>query len=93
MAIFRVGIDDAKYLETQLAPVFSADDIVKLPNFNAYLKLLIKGNPAKPFNVMPAGPMPGNPEVVMALKELSYLKFGRPREEIEAEIAKKYKEL
>ncbi|OGI61393.1 hypothetical protein A2645_01735 [Candidatus Nomurabacteria bacterium RIFCSPHIGHO2_01_FULL_39_9] len=93
LAVFRVGTDDAKYLETQLAPVFSADDIVKLPNFNAYLKLLIKGNPAKPFNVMPAGPMPGNPEVVMALKELSYLKFGRPREEIEAEIAKKYKEL
>jgi len=91
MAIFRVGADDAKYLESQFAPIFMADDITKLPNFNAYLKLLIGGQPQKPFNIRLMPPIKGQSEIVDPIKELSYRKYGRPREEIEAEIASKFK--
>jgi len=91
MAIFRVGADDAKYLEAQFTPIFSADDIMKLPNFNAYLKLLVNGLPTKPFNIRLMPPLKGKPELVEPIKEMSYLRYGRPREEIEAEILAKYK--
>lgn len=90
IAAFRVGAEDAEFLEKQFAPVFTARDIMNLDNFNAYLKLLVDGKPMKPFNIETMRTPKGNPEIAEKLKELSYLKFGRPREEVEAEVMKKY---
>lgn len=52
--------------------------------------MLVKGAPTKPFNLITLPPERGNPEIVESLKELSYLKYGRDREEVEAEIMAKY---
>jgi hypothetical protein len=93
MAVFRVGPDDAKYLEAQLAPVFSADDIIKLENRNAYLKLLVNGQPVKPFNIETLRPPEGRPEIIDKLKELSYLTYGRDRAEVEEEVARRYRSI
>jgi len=90
MAVFRVGADDAKFLESQFTPTFAARDIMNLQNHNAYLKMLVNGTPANPFNIETFAPSGGNPDVVASLKELSYLTYGRDRAEVEAEVAKKY---
>ena len=47
---FRLGVKDALYMEKEFYPKFSFDDIINLPNFNIYLKLLINGHPSKPFS-------------------------------------------
>lgn len=86
MAIFRVGPEDAEFLEKKLAPVFTAEDITKLENYNAYLNILVNGQPTKPFNIATLPPEPGNKEQVEKLKEFSYLTYGSPREQVEAEI-------
>jgi hypothetical protein len=91
MAVFRVGADDAEYLEKQFAPTFTAKDIINIENRNAYLKILVHGKPVKPFNIETLAPPKGNPAIVDKLKELSYLKFGQDRAHIEAEIMEKYK--
>ena len=90
LAIYRVGAEDAEYLEKQLAPVFSARDIINIENFNAYVKLLAQGKPQKPFNIKASTPPKGDVAAAEQLKELSYLTYGRPREDIEAEIRAKY---
>jgi hypothetical protein len=90
MAVYRVGTDDAKFLESIFSPVFSAKDIMNIDNFNCYLKMLAKGAPIKPFNIRAMRPAEGDKEKLEALKELSYLKFGRPQEEVNDEIMKKY---
>ena len=90
LAVFRVGSEDAEFLAKQLEPVFTEHDIVNLDNRNAYLKLLVNGRPVKPFNIETMAPPAGNKENVDKLKELSYLKFGRERSEVEGEIMKKY---
>jgi len=90
MAIFRVGSDDAKYLESQFEPVFSDKDIMNIDNYNAYLKLLINGQTSKPFNIETLEPPQGRPEIINKIKELSYLKYGKLRAEVEEKIAKKY---
>ena len=90
MAIYRVSTDDAKYLESQFAPTFTASDIMKIDNYHCYVKLLSHGTPQKPFS-MSANPSPvGNPSIVPMLKERSYQKYGRDREEVETEIMNKY---
>jgi hypothetical protein len=91
MVSFRVSSEDAEYLEKQFSPVFSAKDLMNIDNLNACAKLLLAGRPAKPFNFKEDFPPRGNPSMIDSLKHLSYLKYGGDREEIEAEILKKYR--
>ncbi|MFA5132361.1 MAG: hypothetical protein WC444_03485 [Candidatus Paceibacterota bacterium] len=90
MAIFRVGTDDAKYLETQFTPTFTSNDIMKIENYHAYLKMLVRGEPKKPFDIVALPPQIGDVSRIDSLKELSYLTYGRPAEEVNSEIMKKY---
>lgn len=90
MAVFRVGAEDAEYLEKQYSPVFTAKDIMNIDNYNAYLKILVNGRPVKPFNIQTVQPAKGRMDHLESLKQLSYLKFGRDRVEVEAEVMKKY---
>lgn len=90
MAIFRVGAEDAEFLESKFKPVFTAKDIMKIDNRNAYMSMLVSGQPTKPFNIATFAPPTGNMSVVEKIKELSYLKYGREREEVESEIMAKY---
>jgi len=55
--------------------------------------MLVSGQPVKPFNIRTLAPEKGNPEIVDNLKELSYVKYGRDRAEVEAEIMGRYKTL
>jgi hypothetical protein len=91
MAVFRVSSEDANFLENKYKPTFMASDIMKLDNYNAYMSMLVNGQPVKPFNIKTVAPIEGNVEIVDKIKQLSYLKYGRAREEVEAEIMEKYK--
>ena len=90
---FRIGTDDAEYMEKQFAPIFSARDLLNIDNLNAYLKLLIDGQTSKPFNIFIPFPPKGDENMTAYLKELSRTKFSRPRDEVENEIREKHKAL
>jgi hypothetical protein len=90
LAVFRVGADDAQYLEQQFTPRFTAGDIMNINNFNCYLKLLANGVPQEPFNVAVFPAPNGKLDIVGDLKEYSYYRYGKPRELVESEILKKY---
>jgi hypothetical protein len=90
MAIHRVSPDNAEIFAKQLEPTFASSDILKLENLNCYIKMLVGGVPVKPFNSHTPFPPKGNPDMIEKLKELSYLKYGRAREEVEEEIMARY---
>lgn len=90
--IFRVGAQDAEFLVKQLEPVFDENDLLNIDNFNAYVKILINGQTARPFNIRTLPPLPfeeHNHEVAQKLKEYSRMKYGKPREMVEEEIYKR----
>ncbi|NVN96856.1 type IV secretion system DNA-binding domain-containing protein [Candidatus Nomurabacteria bacterium] len=93
MAIYRISSEDATFVEPKFAPTFTAQDIMKLDNFNSYVKMLVGGVPVKPFSMTSHWSLTpkGNTEIVDKIKELSYLKYGRDRAEVEEEIMSKYK--
>jgi len=93
MAVFRVGTEDASFLEPKFKPQFTAQDITKLDNYNAYMSMLVNGQPTKPFNLKTLAPEKGTVGIVDSLKELSYIKYGRDRAEVEAEIMGRYKSM
>lgn len=90
IACFRVGTEDAQFMEHQFSPVFNVHDIMNIPNWNAYFRVLADGVPAKPFSAATEPPPESDPSRVEALKRLSLERYGRPRAEIEAEIAARY---
>lgn len=47
---FRVGPADAAVLADEFAPEFSATDLMNLPNYRIYLRLMIDGVVSKPFS-------------------------------------------
>lgn len=47
---FRLGLPDAEILAKEFAPVFSARDLMSLPNYHIYLKLMIDGVVSRPFS-------------------------------------------
>jgi len=88
---FRVGSEDAEFLQKQFAPTFSASDFMNIANRNAYVKMLVDGKPEKPFNIETLAAPKGNPGLVETLKHVSFLSFGGERSEIEKGILEKYK--
>lgn len=83
---FRIGPDDAEVLAKEFAPVFGAYDLINVEKYTAYIKLLIDNTAAKPFNMNTFPPFHGNKDMAEAIKELSRLKYGRPRDLVEMEI-------
>jgi hypothetical protein len=88
--VFRVGEKDSEFLQTMFQPEFEAPDIMHLDNYNGYLRLLVKGKPVKAFNIETIPPEPTNFDRVEFLKQQSYERYGRPREEVEAQINARY---
>ena len=87
---FRVGAQDAEFLERIFLPVFNKFDLVNIPNYNAYIKLLIRGYVSDAFNLKTFPPETSNKELALKVSELSMLKYGRDKSEIEKEISEKY---
>jgi energy-coupling factor transporter ATP-binding protein EcfA2 len=49
---FRTGLTDALLLEKEFFPEFGATDLVSLPNYQIYLKLMIEGVVSRPFSAV-----------------------------------------
>jgi hypothetical protein len=86
MIVFRVGTQDAEVLVKQFEPVFSENDLINIDNFKAYIRLLVNGQTVQPFNIHILPPQIGNLAMIEKLKEISRLKYGRDRQEVEKEI-------
>jgi len=47
---FRVGAEDAPLLASEFLPKFEVLDLLNLPNYSMYLRLMIDGTPSAPFS-------------------------------------------
>jgi hypothetical protein len=87
MLCFRIGVEDAEVMAKEFSPTFNEFDLVNVDRFNAFIKLMINGTASKPFNMAMMPPMPGgSPEMAQAIRQLSRLKYGKPRNEVEQQI-------
>jgi hypothetical protein len=91
---FRVGQNDVEALSRYFKPIFEADDLLRVPNYNAIVRTLINGVPTQPFSMISLPPLGNpNPKLGDALKQLSAAKFGKPRAVVDAEITERMKTL
>jgi len=88
---FRVGPEDAEFLEKQFEPIFTSSDLINVSNYSGFAKLLINNETTKPFNIKTYPPKEGNREIAKYLKEMSRLKYGRDVNIINREIMERTK--
>lgn len=88
MITFRVGAVDAEFLEQEFQPEFMAEDLVNLPNYCVYLKLMVDGMTSRPFSAttLPEFQVAARPDTRDRIIENSRRKYAVPRHIVEAEI-------
>ncbi|MFA5925560.1 MAG: type IV secretion system DNA-binding domain-containing protein [Parcubacteria group bacterium] len=90
LCLFRVGAEDAEFLEKEFEPVFTAQDLVNLPNRNIYIKLMIDGIAGNAFSAATLPPIdlaktePNEEKVIRITRE----RYGSRREIVEEKIAR-----
>jgi hypothetical protein len=91
MCAFRVGPEDAEFLEKQFEPVFKAGDLVNVDNYNCFARTLINNELSKPFSMKTYPPTRGDQVAANYFKELSRLKYGRDARIVNREIMERVK--
>lgn len=87
MLSFKVGAEDAEYLEKEYAPVLSQQDILGMANYKAYIKLNIENSTSRPFSIESIwDPKGRNYKIAEIIKKYSRMKYGRKKEFVDAEI-------
>jgi CxxC-x17-CxxC domain-containing protein len=86
---FRVGAEDAEWLEREFSPEFTAGDLVNLTKYNIYLKLMIDGIAGNPFSaqtlLMPEKPKESYRDKII---QVSRERYSTPGQIIEDKIAR-----
>jgi CxxC-x17-CxxC domain-containing protein len=86
---FRVGAEDAEFLEKEFTPEFLATDIVNLGKYSIYLKLMIDGLAGRPFSAATLAPLPKPGEInTEKIINVSRERYSTPRQDVEEKIAK-----
>lgn len=83
----RIGVTDAELMVKKFSPTFDAEDLTKLPNFQAITSVMVNNVPSAPFSMTLLPPMcKDNPQLSDAMKRLSSTKYGFSRAAVEKEI-------
>lgn len=84
---FKVGADDAEYMEKEYAPLLSQQDIIGIANFTTYCKLNIDNATTRPFDLKTIWDNNyKNKQVADVIKEYSRKKYGRKKKYVDMEI-------
>ncbi len=86
---FRTGGEDVTFLEEkQFGPDIVAEDLLNLPNYNIYLRLMVDGVPSRPFSARTLPPV-SKPEISYVKEIIDYSRraYGSSRAEVEKAIA------
>lgn len=88
MISFRVGSTDAEELAKEFAPVFTEEDLVNLPKYEMYLKLMIDGIASSPFSAMGLAPLTDEEKTNNVDKVIAYTreKYASSRLDVEEKI-------
>lgn len=88
MVVFRVGAADAEELVKEFTPTFTEEDLVNLPKYEMYLKLMIDGIASAPFSAKGLPPLPKDEETGNTEKVINYSrqKYASDRASVEEKI-------
>lgn len=84
--VFRVGSTDAEILAKEFMPTFVEEDLVNLPKFHIYLKLMIDGVASRPFSATTLPPLAQVTGSAAKVIRVSRERYATARDKIEDKI-------
>ncbi len=89
MISFQIGSDDAEEMSMQFEEAVTPKDILSLPKYHAYVRLMIDGIPSKPFSVstLPPPRTSDDSQKVETLLKLSRERYSEKRAVVEQKIS------
>ncbi len=90
LVVFRVGAADAEALEPEFTPTFLTEDILNLPKYEFYLKLMIDGIASEPFSARGLPPLLKSEETnnLDKLIAVSRERYAKDKKTVEEKIAR-----
>jgi len=86
MILFRVGAEDAEFLAKEFGPTFTEEDLVSLPKYHIYLKLMIDGVTSDPFSAVTLPPVAIKNKNRDKIINVSRERYGKLRQQVEDKI-------
>jgi hypothetical protein len=88
MISFQIGSDDAEDISLQFEEMVTPKDILSLPKYHAYTRLMIDGIPSKPFSVstLPPPKITQDEKRIQVLRDLSRERYAEKRSVVEEKI-------
>ncbi|MEA3273428.1 MAG: type IV secretion system DNA-binding domain-containing protein [Patescibacteria group bacterium] len=89
MISFRIGAEDAELVAKEFEPVVFPYDLVNLPKYHVYLKLMIDGVAGDAFSASTLAPVsPGEDAEPDKIIRVSRERYGQSRKKVEEKIAR-----
>ncbi len=86
---FRVGSKDAELLEKEFAEEITIEDVINLPKYNVYIKLMIDGISGPPFSAKTIPPFEAEDgEMAAKVIRASGERYGRDRKKVEEKLSR-----
>ncbi|MCF7834929.1 DUF87 domain-containing protein [Candidatus Gracilibacteria bacterium] len=82
---FTLGKDDADVITGQFKEMASVNDLISLPKFTAYTRLMIDGISSDPFNMktLPISTPDGSLELIDKIRKQSRQRYATPKDQLE----------
>ncbi|MBT3230825.1 type IV secretory system conjugative DNA transfer family protein [Candidatus Uhrbacteria bacterium] len=85
--VSRIGPEDVEILSKIYEPTLSGYDLMNNEEFMWNARIIVNMSQSKPFTLKAEWPGKHNPKLTQALREVSRLTYGRPKDLVEREIA------
>lgn len=87
---FRVGVPDANFLQHEFAPTFTETDLTNIEKYHVYIRTIVNNEVVPAFSMdltrdVEAEKRLMDPKRAELIRELSRVKYGRPRDIVEQE--------
>ncbi len=91
MATFRIGAEDAEFVEKEFLPEFNSNDLVNLSQHSIYIKLMIDGIASRPFSAETLPPREIIKDTPLdAIVENNRRRYGTPKETVNKKIEEEW---
>ncbi|PIR47978.1 hypothetical protein COV06_01090 [Candidatus Uhrbacteria bacterium CG10_big_fil_rev_8_21_14_0_10_50_16] len=89
MFVSRIGPEDTDTFIKVFAPEFNANDLINSDPFTWYTKMIKNNTQLPPFTMTSLPPVKSNPELAEKIRQLARLTYGKPRAQVERDIARR----
>ena len=86
MIAFQLGVEDAEFFSRQFGNLVSPNDLMNMPKYHAWCRLLIDGTPSRPFSMTTLPPCSKPTHRSAIIRDRSRRTYARPKTDVDGTL-------